>query len=184
MILIPSLLCSAISRRDRNGPMSIWTRFVTNCIGRSAGMAPHEGETWPFAQDVSSRRRLRHSAHPYTEALMKAAPELDPTRRSVIDAVRGELPSPARAAGGLPGPCALPLGDGSERHRAADPQGARRASPRRLQGAALTPEMVAGSPQHLVTAARSVSQGACWDVRLLSGRLVTPRITQTGNRAV
>ncbi len=32
--------------------------------------------------------------HPYTRALLSAAPDLDPTHRSVVDAVRGELPSP------------------------------------------------------------------------------------------
>jgi oligopeptide transport system ATP-binding protein len=32
--------------------------------------------------------------HPYTQALLRAAPELDPARRSTVDAVRGELPSP------------------------------------------------------------------------------------------
>jgi len=41
-------------------------------------------------------------AHPYTEALLKAAPELDPNKRSVIDAVRGELPSPLSIPAGCP----------------------------------------------------------------------------------
>jgi oligopeptide/dipeptide ABC transporter ATP-binding protein len=41
-------------------------------------------------------------AHPYTEALLKAAPELDPTRRSAVDAVRGELPSPLALPAGCP----------------------------------------------------------------------------------
>jgi oligopeptide/dipeptide ABC transporter ATP-binding protein len=41
-------------------------------------------------------------AHPYTEALLKAAPELNPARRSVIDAVCGELPSPLALPAGCP----------------------------------------------------------------------------------
>ena len=41
-------------------------------------------------------------AHPYSEALLKAAPELDPARRSTIDAVRGELPSPLAIPTGCP----------------------------------------------------------------------------------
>ena len=41
-------------------------------------------------------------AHPYTAALLKAAPELDPARRSVVDAVRGELPSPLDIPPGCP----------------------------------------------------------------------------------
>jgi oligopeptide/dipeptide ABC transporter ATP-binding protein len=41
-------------------------------------------------------------AHPYTAALLKAAPELDPARRSVVDAVRGELPSPLAIPPGCP----------------------------------------------------------------------------------
>ena len=32
--------------------------------------------------------------HPYTRALLSAAPDLDPAHRTVADAVRGELPSP------------------------------------------------------------------------------------------
>jgi oligopeptide/dipeptide ABC transporter ATP-binding protein len=41
-------------------------------------------------------------AHPYTQALLKAAPELDPARRSVVEAVRGELPSPLDLPPGCP----------------------------------------------------------------------------------
>ena len=41
-------------------------------------------------------------AHPYTAALLKAAPELDPGLRSVVDAVRGELPSPLAIPPGCP----------------------------------------------------------------------------------
>ena len=45
---------------------------------------------------------FRAPAHPCTEALLKAATELDPARRSVIDAVRGELPSPLALPAGCP----------------------------------------------------------------------------------
>jgi oligopeptide/dipeptide ABC transporter ATP-binding protein len=41
-------------------------------------------------------------AHPYTAALLKAAPELDPGKRSTVDAVRGELPSPINIPAGCP----------------------------------------------------------------------------------
>jgi oligopeptide/dipeptide ABC transporter ATP-binding protein len=40
--------------------------------------------------------------HPYTQALLAAAPELDPTRRSRTAAVRGELPSPVAIPPGCP----------------------------------------------------------------------------------
>ena len=43
---------------------------------------------------ADTERLFGGPAHPYSEALLKAAPELDPGRRSTIDAVRGELPSP------------------------------------------------------------------------------------------
>jgi oligopeptide/dipeptide ABC transporter ATP-binding protein len=43
-----------------------------------------------------------HPAHPYTAALLKAAPELDPARRSAVEAVRGELPSPLAIPPGCP----------------------------------------------------------------------------------
>ena len=40
--------------------------------------------------------------HPYTQALLSAAPELDPTRRPRTAAVRGELPSPVAIPPGCP----------------------------------------------------------------------------------
>jgi oligopeptide/dipeptide ABC transporter ATP-binding protein len=40
--------------------------------------------------------------HPYTQALLRAAPTLDPTRRETEAALRGELPSPLRVPPGCP----------------------------------------------------------------------------------
>jgi len=40
--------------------------------------------------------------HPYTQALLAAAPDLDPAKKSVIAAVEGELPSPLRVPSGCP----------------------------------------------------------------------------------
>ncbi len=40
--------------------------------------------------------------HPYARALLAAAPELDPARRSNVEAVRGELPSPVNPPPGCP----------------------------------------------------------------------------------
>jgi oligopeptide/dipeptide ABC transporter ATP-binding protein len=40
--------------------------------------------------------------HPYTRALLSAAPELDPSKRSRTAAVRGELPSPVSIPPGCP----------------------------------------------------------------------------------
>jgi oligopeptide/dipeptide ABC transporter ATP-binding protein len=45
---------------------------------------------------------FRAPRHPYTQALLSAAPELDPTRRSRTAAVRGELPSPVAIPSGCP----------------------------------------------------------------------------------
>ncbi len=39
---------------------------------------------------------FRSPRHPYTRALLDAAPEIDPTRRHRTAATRGELPSPIR----------------------------------------------------------------------------------------
>jgi oligopeptide/dipeptide ABC transporter ATP-binding protein len=47
-------------------------------------------------------RLFREPRHPYTQALLAAAPELDPTRRSRTAAVRGELPSPVAIPAGCP----------------------------------------------------------------------------------
>jgi len=41
-------------------------------------------------------------AHPYTQALLRAAPEIDPSRKSVVEAVKGELPSPLNPPSGCP----------------------------------------------------------------------------------
>jgi oligopeptide/dipeptide ABC transporter ATP-binding protein len=51
---------------------------------------------------AETERLFSRPTHPYTAALLKAAPELDPTRRSVVDAVRGELPSPIAIPSGCP----------------------------------------------------------------------------------
>jgi len=51
---------------------------------------------------AETERLFTQPAHPYTAALLKAAPELDPARRSVVDAVRGELPSPLAVPKGCP----------------------------------------------------------------------------------
>jgi oligopeptide/dipeptide ABC transporter ATP-binding protein len=51
---------------------------------------------------AETERLFTQPSHPYTAALLKAAPELDPTRRSVVDAVRGELPSPLAIPAGCP----------------------------------------------------------------------------------
>jgi oligopeptide/dipeptide ABC transporter ATP-binding protein len=40
--------------------------------------------------------------HPYTKALLRAAPSLDPKRRTAADAVKGELPSPIAPPPGCP----------------------------------------------------------------------------------
>jgi oligopeptide/dipeptide ABC transporter ATP-binding protein len=51
---------------------------------------------------AETERLFNTPAHPYTAALLKAAPELDPARRTVVDAVRGELPSPLAIPSGCP----------------------------------------------------------------------------------
>ncbi len=43
-----------------------------------------------------------HPRHPYTQALLAAAPNLDPHKRSRIPAARGELPSSLRLPSGCP----------------------------------------------------------------------------------
>ena len=51
---------------------------------------------------AETERLFGAPAHPYTAALLKAAPELDPARRSTVEAVRGELPSPLDMPSGCP----------------------------------------------------------------------------------
>jgi peptide/nickel transport system ATP-binding protein len=51
---------------------------------------------------AETERLFTTPGHPYTAALLKAAPELDPARRSAVDAVRGELPSPLAIPSGCP----------------------------------------------------------------------------------
>ncbi|HEY4164685.1 MAG TPA: oligopeptide/dipeptide ABC transporter ATP-binding protein, partial [Dongiaceae bacterium] len=51
---------------------------------------------------AETERLFSRPTHPYTAALLKAAPELDPARRSTVEAVRGELPSPIAIPSGCP----------------------------------------------------------------------------------
>ena len=50
--------------------------------------------------------------HPYTQALLKAAPKPVPRRRAITPAVTGDIPSPIDRPGRLPLPSALPARDG------------------------------------------------------------------------
>ena len=56
----------------------------------------------PDRGHVFTERLFSAPSHPYTQALLSAAPELDPTRRSRTAAVRGELPSPVAIPPGCP----------------------------------------------------------------------------------
>ena len=49
-----------------------------------------------------TERLFGQPRHPYTQALLTAAPELDPSRRSRVVAVSGELPSPVAIPPGCP----------------------------------------------------------------------------------
>jgi oligopeptide/dipeptide ABC transporter ATP-binding protein len=49
-----------------------------------------------------TERLFVRPAHPYTAALLAAAPELDPARRGTRDAIKGELPSPFALPSGCP----------------------------------------------------------------------------------
>jgi oligopeptide transport system ATP-binding protein len=49
-----------------------------------------------------TERLFSAPSHPYTQALLGAAPELDPTRRRRTAAVCGELPSPVAIPPGCP----------------------------------------------------------------------------------
>jgi oligopeptide/dipeptide ABC transporter ATP-binding protein len=49
-----------------------------------------------------TERLFSEPRHPYTQALLGAAPDLDPTKRSHAAAVRGELPSPVAIPQGCP----------------------------------------------------------------------------------
>lgn len=51
---------------------------------------------------AKTERLFTAPAHPYTQALLRAAPELDPSRKSVVEAVKGELPSPLNPPTGCP----------------------------------------------------------------------------------
>jgi oligopeptide/dipeptide ABC transporter ATP-binding protein len=51
---------------------------------------------------AETERLFGAPAHPYTAALLRAAPELDPARRSTVEAVCGELPSPLDIPAGCP----------------------------------------------------------------------------------
>lgn len=51
---------------------------------------------------VETEKLFTSPAHPYTQALLRAAPELDPARKSAVEAVKGELPSPLNPPPGCP----------------------------------------------------------------------------------
>ncbi len=58
---------------------------------------------------ADTERIFSQPQHPYTQALISAAPTLDPTRRSTVEAVEGELPSPLNLPTGCPFHTRCPL---------------------------------------------------------------------------
>jgi len=51
---------------------------------------------------AETERIFSSPEHPYTQALISAAPTLDPSRKSEVEAVQGELPSPLDIPSGCP----------------------------------------------------------------------------------
>lgn len=51
---------------------------------------------------AATERIFSSPQHPYTQALISAAPTLDPARKTVVEAVHGELPSPLNIPRGCP----------------------------------------------------------------------------------
>ena len=61
-------------------------RYVSDRVAvMYLGMVVEVGET---------ENIFKQPVHPYTSALLAAAPDLDPAKKSTVDAVQGELPSP------------------------------------------------------------------------------------------
>ena len=58
---------------------------------------------------AETERIFSHPLHPYTQALISAAPTLDPARKSTVEAVQGELPSPINLPKGCPFHTRCPL---------------------------------------------------------------------------
>ena len=73
---------------------------------------------------------FRRAGHPYTQALIRAIPAPDPARKTVREAVSGDLPSPVNPPERLRLPHPLPEGPGHLHDLAAD----RRAGARPLGG--------------------------------------------------
>ncbi len=62
-------------------------RVAVMYLGRIVELAPTE-------------KLFSDPQHPYTQALLQAAPELDPSRKTTLEAVHGELPSPLHPPSG------------------------------------------------------------------------------------
>lgn len=53
-----------------------------------------------FVEVGETENIFEQPIHPYTSALLAAAPDLDPAKKSTVDAVQGELPSPLNVPSG------------------------------------------------------------------------------------
>ena len=82
--------------KDMQQSMGLAYLFISHDLGVIGFMSDHVAVMYlgRVVETASCREIFSHAAHPYTEALLAAAPSRDPSRRGRNTLLSGEMPSP------------------------------------------------------------------------------------------
>ena len=83
--------------RDLQEKLGLSYLFITHDLGVVRYLADRVAVMYlgQIVEEAETERLFTHPQHPYTQGLLAAIPSLDPARRGVTAAVRGDVPSPA-----------------------------------------------------------------------------------------
>jgi peptide/nickel transport system ATP-binding protein len=83
--------------RDLQEELGLTYLFITHDLGVVRYLADRVAVMYvgQIVEEAETERLFQEPQHPYTQGLVAAVPSVDPTRRSVVARVRGDVPSPA-----------------------------------------------------------------------------------------